>query len=251
MLPSLPAIGNLPIVDLAHPSLPWLLLLALPLIVLIPARRLAGTSRLLTGAIFGVRLLIVALLLFAVAEPSLRPAGQARAVVFALDVSDSQTPEQRLWSRAWAQRAGRTLPPGSQSQTIEFGEFARLLDADANPVPGSTTDLGAAMRLAGALLPRDSSLMPELVLIGDGWSTAATPPGDSLPQGVAVSYVVPPRQGRQAIAVVRSLQVPSMVRVGEDVEIGLEMRAAEMADAQLRVTLDRSVVADGMVHLDP
>jgi uncharacterized membrane protein/Mg-chelatase subunit ChlD len=250
-LPALPGLGNLPIVDLAHPSLPWLLLLALPLVVLLPRRRLAGTSRWLTGTIFSIRLLIVALLLFAVAEPSLRPAGQARAVVFALDVSDSQTPEQRLWARAWAQRAARTLPPGSQSQTIEFGEYARLLDADGGQVPGSTTDLGAALRLAGALLPRDSSVMPEVVLIGDGWSTAATPPGDALPQGVAVSYVVPPRQGRQAVAVIRNLQVAPMVRVGEDVEINLDMQSAEMVDADLRVTLDRTVVADGTVHLDP
>ena len=145
----------------------------------------------------------------------------------------------------------RALPPGSQSQTIEFGEYARLLDPDGPPVPGSTTDLGSALRLAGSLLPRDTSLAPEVVLLTDGWSTAAAPPSEALPSGVAVSYVVAPRQSRQPVAVVRSLQVPPMVRVGDDVDIEVGMHAAEVVDADLRVMLDRNVVADGTVHLDP
>lgn len=245
-------LSNLPIFSFEQPSLLWLVLLALPIIVLVPRHRLANTGRLLTGAVFFVRLLIVALLVLAWAEPSARPSGQARAVVFALDVSDSQTPEQRLWSRAWVQRAMRTLPPGSVTQTIEFGEYARLLGQDSTTqLPGSTTDLAAAFRMAGALLPRDTALAPEIIVLTDGWSTAATPPADALPSGVAISYVAPPRAGRQPIAVVRSLQVPSNVRVGDEIEISLEMQAAEMVDADLQVRLDRTVVASGAVHLDP
>src|SRR4051794_34879579 len=114
-MPALPSLGNLPVLDLVHPSLLWLLLLAVPVLVLVPRRRLAGTSRVLTGTVFSLRLLIVALLLLAIAEPSLRPAGQGRAIVFAIDTSDSQTPEQQLWARAWVQRAIRGLPPGSHS----------------------------------------------------------------------------------------------------------------------------------------
>jgi Ca-activated chloride channel homolog len=248
---SMPGLPTLPLVNLEHPLLLWLVLLAVPIVVLVPLRRLAGTSRVLTGVIFSVRLAVVGLLVLALAEPSLRPAGQARAVVFALDVSDSQTPEQRLWARAWMQRAARSLPPGSRWQAIEFGEYARLLDQDSRPLPGTTTDLAAALHLAGALLPRDPALAPEVIVISDGWNTAAAPPGDALPRDATVSYVVPPRIGRLPIAVVRSLDVPAMVRVGDDIEITLDMQAAEMVDADLQVWLDRAVVADGPVHLDP
>ena len=247
----MPGLPNLPIVDLQQPLLLWLIALALPLIVLIPRRRLAGTSRVLTGVIMAVRLLMVSAFVLALAEPALRPSGQARAVVFALDVSDSQTPEQRLWARAWVQRAARTLPPGSQWQTIEFGEFARLQAQDGATPSGSVTDIGAALHLAGALLPRDSALVPEIIVLTDGWHSAPNQPVDAEPQGVAVSYVVPPRLGKSPVAVVRNLDVPPVVRVGDEAEITVDMQAADMVDGDLRVTLDRTIVADGPVHLDP
>ena len=247
----MPGLANLPIVDLQQPLLLWLIVIALPIIVLVPSRRLAGTSRVLTAGIFVVRLAMVSALVLAMAEPALKPNGQARAVVFALDVSDSQTAEQRLWARAWVQRAARALPAGSQWQTIEFGEFARLQGDNGTSPSGAVTDLSAALQLAGALLPRDAPLAPEVIVLTDGWNSAPSQPIDAEPQGVAVSYVVPPRLGKSQIAVVRNLDVPSVVRVGDEAEITIDMQAAESVDADLRVTLDRAIVADGPVHLDP
>ncbi len=247
----MPGLANLPIVDLQQPLLLWLIVIALPIIVLVPSRRLAGTSRVLTAGIFVVRLAMVSALVLAMAEPALKPNGQARAVVFALDVSDSQTAEQRLWARAWVQRAARALPAGSQWQTIEFGEFARLQGDNGTSPSGAVTDLSAALQLAGALLPRDAPLAPEVIVLTDGWNSAPSQPIDAEPQGVAVSYVVPPRLGKSPIAVVRNLDVPSVVRVGDEAEITIDMQAAESVDADLRVTLDRAIVADGPVHLDP
>ena len=63
----------------ARPIAMWLFLLALPLIVLLPLVRLRGTSAVVRITIVGIRLVIAGLLVVALAEPSLRPAGHARA----------------------------------------------------------------------------------------------------------------------------------------------------------------------------
>ena len=165
---------SLPDVTLEQPMLLWLILLALPLVALVPRGRLSSTPWLLSGAILSLRLLIVGLAIVALAEPALRPPGRARSVVFALDVSDSQAPDQRLWARAWVERAARALPPGSQWRTIEFAERAQLASQPGAAMPpGTSTDVQAALRLATALVSRDSDMAPEIVLLTDGWATAA------------------------------------------------------------------------------
>src|SRR5262249_41632606 len=146
-----------------------LLLVALPLVVLLPRRRLSATSRVMRGAVLAVRLAIVGLLLLALSEPSLRPLGQARSVVFALDASDSLSPEQRQWERGWMLRAVRALPPGSLWQAIDFGDYTTLDGTGDNPPPGASTDLAAALRMAGAVAARGQGLAPEIVLFTDGW----------------------------------------------------------------------------------
>jgi uncharacterized membrane protein len=94
-------------------------------------------------------------------------------------------------------------------------------------------------------------MAPEIVLLSDGWNTAGALPSAAAPPDVAVSYVVPPRLGALPLAVVRNLSAPPMVRVGDEAEVTIDMQAAEALDAQLRVTLDRAVLVDGPVHLEP
>ena len=250
-----------------QPMVLWLLLLALPLIVLLPRRRLRSAGVGLRLGILGVRAALLGALILALAQPSLRPAGQARAVVFALDVSDSLSPEQQQWARAWIDQAARALPPGSAWQLVEFGDHAQLgatdgaaapsLGSSASPPPtpappaGSSTDLAAALRMAGALLPRDARYAPEIVLLSDGWATAGAPPADALPDGVAVSYVVPPPLGDHPLAVVHALEVPPTERAGEQFDVNLSLQAAEATDARLRLWIGSTLVADGQVHLEP
>ena len=117
------------------------------------------------------------LLVGALAEPTLRPPGTARAVVFALDVSDSVSAAQQSWARDWIARARAALPPGSQADTVVFGTRAQL-DGAGWP-PGSATDLSAALQLAGTLLPRDPVRRPTVVLFTDGWPTASGSPPHS------------------------------------------------------------------------
>jgi Ca-activated chloride channel homolog len=224
------------------------LLLALPVVVLVPRWRLHSAGGLLRVGILTTRLLVVALLVTALAGPSLRPPGHARAVVFALDTSQSMSPEQQQWARAWIDRASSALPPGSRWQTVEFGAQAQL--TGGAPPLADSTDISAALRMANALLPKDPSFSPEIVLLTDGWATAGAAPTDVLTDGVAVSYVPPPRLGQLPLAVVHQLEVPPATRAGEQFDIGVDLQATDSVDAQLRLWVGPRLVTQGPVHLD-
>jgi hypothetical protein len=236
--------------SLTEPRALWLLVVAVPLMLFAARARLGATPAALRGGVLGVRLAIVGLLVVALAGATLRPPGRGRAVVFAIDVSDSITPDQQLWARTWVDRAAHALPPGSRSATIEFGASAQL--DGSQPPPTSTTDLNAALRLAGTLVPRDPTLVPEIVLLTDGWQTAAGSPADALPSGVAVSYVAlpPPPTDQRPPAVVHALDAPSLGRTGDQIDVSIDLQAAQAVDGRLRVLLDQTVVTDGPVHLE-
>jgi Mg-chelatase subunit ChlD len=236
---------------LAQPLVLLALLAAIPIILLGARSRLRQTPLRVRGIILTTRLAIAALVVAALAQPALRPAGQGRAVVFAVDVSDSITSDQLAWARAWVDRAQTALPRGSRSSVIEFGARAQLADPGELP-PGTSTDLSAALRLAGSIVTRDASLAPEIVLLTDAWQTTSAQPIDALPGGVAVSYVpLPAPTADHPLAVIHSLHVPSVARAGERIDVQLDVQAMQPVDARLRVTLDQTLVATGSVHLDP
>lgn len=237
---------------LLQPLVLLLFVLALPLVVLGTRARLRSAAMPLRVGIPGIRLVVVALLLLALAQPTLRPTGRARAVVFAIDVSDSLADDQQRWAHAWVERAIAALPPGSQTSTIDFGARAQLSGAALLP-PSNSTDLAAALRLAGTLLPPDASVSPEIVLLTDGWQTAGLPAAEALPAGVAVSYVPIPASTSTArpVAVVHDLDAPAVARAGDRIDINLNLQTAAPVDGRLRVTVDQAAIANGPIHLDP
>jgi uncharacterized membrane protein len=235
---------------LAQPVVLLLLVVAVPVVLVAARTRLHLVSTALRTGILASRLAIVCLVVLALAQPTLRPVGHGRAVVFAVDVSDSVTPDQIGWARAWVDRAIAGLPAGSHSSVLEFGTRAQLAGAPQIPPTGSS-DLNAAIRLAGSLLAPDVEMAPEIVLLTDGWPTHGLPPIESLPPGVAVSYVpLPaPAEGQQPLAVIHSMTAPSLARAGDRIDIQLDLLAAQQVDAELRLTVDQTVVVNGPVHL--
>ena len=227
-----------------------LALVACALVLFAARQRLRMAPPRLRVAITMVRCLVMGLLVLGLAGPTLRPTGHARAVVFALDVSDSMSPEQQSWARDWIAGAVRALPPGSQAQVVEFGQRAQV-ETDASSPPGASTDILAGLRLAAALLPRDGRRAPEIVLISDGWQTTDQTLTEALPSGAAVSYVEPPHLGSAANVVIHSLEVPPLARTGDQVELGVTLQAAVPVDVQLRVSFGPTVAADGPLHLEP
>jgi Ca-activated chloride channel homolog len=243
------ALGVLQSLTFGQPLVLWLFVLAVPLVLLAPLVRLRATGSALRIGVLAMRLTVVGLLLLGLAEPRLRPAGRARAVVFAIDVSDSVSPDQQAWARDWVDRAVRALPPGSHSDTIEFADRAQLIGAN-EPPPAGSTDLSAALKLAGTLLPHDPTAAPEVVLLTDGWHTAGSAPADALPSGVAVSYVPLPATSQRPPAVVHAVAAPSAAREGDRIDVAVDLQAVEPVDARLRLWLDQTLVADGPIHLE-
>ncbi len=244
------AVSVLQSLTFGQPSLLWLLAVAVPVVLLAPWVRLRTTRGGLRVGVLATRLTIIGLLVVGLAEPRLRPAGHARAVVFAIDVSDSMGADQQAWAHAWVERAIRALPPGSHADTIEFAERAQLVGA-SEPPAGASTDLAAALKLAAALLPRgQKDTAPEIVLFTDGWQTAASIPADALPAGVAVSYVSVPASAQRPFAVVHRVDAPSVAREGDRIDVSVDLVAAAPVDARLRLWLDQIPIADGPVHLE-
>jgi Mg-chelatase subunit ChlD len=258
----------LPSLSFEQPALLLVLVAAVPFTILLARRRLRSSTGPLRAVAIGLRLALFGALALALMQPTLRLTGKARAVVFAVDVSDSMQPDQQLWARAWVQTAARTLPPGSHWHIIEFGERAQLVGADGvsiNHPPGSATDLAAALRMAGAVLAGEPGLAPEVVLLSDGWENAARPAtaaggvaqlaplgaSEALPPGIAVSYVSPPPTSGAAPAVVRGLDVPGTIRLGEPVEVSVDIQATETVAGRVRLFVDGSPVAEGSVQLQP
>jgi uncharacterized membrane protein len=237
--------------SLTQPAVLLGLIVALPPVLLAARSRLRLTSRPLRAGILVTRLTVVGLMVLALAQPTLRATGRGRAVVFAVDVSDSISSDQLAWARAWVNDAIAGLPPGSHSRVIEFGSRAQLAGA-TQPPPSSSTDLSSALELAGSIIQRDSALAPEIVLLTDGWQTTGSQPIDALPTGVAVSYVPLPAlaTGQQPPAVIHALNVASVARAGDRIEVQLDLQSSQSVDAQLRLRVDQTVVANGPVHLE-
>jgi uncharacterized membrane protein/Mg-chelatase subunit ChlD len=235
----------------AQPLVLLAFVVAIPLVVLTARARLAFTRASMRAGVIGLRLAVVGMIVIALAQPGLRPTGRGRSVVFAVDVSDSITPDQLAWARAWVDAAVTALPPGSQSSVVEFGANAQLVGATSS-LSTARTDITSALDLAGTILSRQTGSSPEIVLLTDGWQTAPSTPIDALPTGVAVSYVPlpPPAAGQRSLAVVHSLNVPSAARAGERIDIQVDLQAAQPVDAQLRVALDQMVIANGQLHLE-
>jgi Ca-activated chloride channel homolog len=263
--------------SIARPALLALLVLVLPVVFLAWRRRRGGSAAMRAVAL-GVRTVGLCAVVAALAEPRLGGLEPGRTVVFAIDTSSSMTPGQQAWARDWVARAVGTLPPGGRATLLDFAATPQLVaagapgqsgraddrpgDPPAGPAPSSdTTDIPAALRLAGTLAttlaqagaPGTLGASPPaaVVLLTDGWNTAGQGPGAPLdaPEGVPVSYVVPPVADDGPTAVLRGLDVPANVRVGESPDVAADVQAVAPATAHLRLTVDDAVVSDDDLQL--
>jgi hypothetical protein len=239
-------------VSFAQPLVLLALVIAIPLVLFTARARLRFTSRRLQVGILLTRVMVAALIVSALAQPSLRPTGHGRAVVFALDVSDSVSADQIAWARNWISQATAALPHGSESSVIEFGTRAALAGTNAS-LGTDSTDLAVALKLAGDIVSRAAGLQPEVVLLTDGWPTGGSPALDALPSGIAVSYVPLPlsTDATRPVAVLHSLNTPRVARVGDRIDVQLDLQSTESVDAQLTLRVDQALVANGPVHLEP
>jgi uncharacterized membrane protein len=176
----------------------WLILLAvIPVIVLMSFRSLAGLGPVRRWVVIGLRSLVVALLVLALAEVRWKRAGENTTVLFLIDRSlsipsdlDTSMPESeplnkrdKRWRRIkqFVNDAVALRGPGherDQAGVIVFGRRPRLILPPAEvprlnfseevlaPVDENYTDIAAALKLAIASFPEGSGR--RIVLLSDG-----------------------------------------------------------------------------------
>ena len=239
----------------------WLLLLpiALGFVVLLHAgsRRRMGTGR--RRAALAVRALLLTALVAALAGLQLVLPVDRLAVVFVMDLSDSVGEAGRAEALGFVRDALEEMPGDDVAGIVAFGRDALVehlpQDLEAVPRIASTpvrdaTDIGAALRLAAALFPDDAQ--KRIVLLTDGNDTTGAGQSEAAlaaARGIQVETRLVGLDGGDEVLVGR-LTAPSTARLGEEVELGAEIRSTVEQPATVRLFIDGTLADTQPVTLE-
>ncbi|MCC5822206.1 MAG: VWA domain-containing protein [Planctomycetes bacterium] len=175
------------------------------------------------------RVLVVALLAGALAQPQSRRVGEAVGVMAIVDVSRSIPSDMQAQIDAYIEQAQEGSRRDPDLLGVVTAAERALLQATPSRLVRSVerrfvggrdaTDLGAAVRLALAAASRDAAA--RIVLISDGNETTGSLLGaaeQARALGVPID-VLPVRYEHLREVMVEELQIPSGVRVGETVSL--------------------------------
>ena len=246
-----------------------LVLLALiPVAIYLARGSLASLSRLRGRMSIGVRVLILLAIVLSVAGLRVRTTSRDVALVFLVDVSASVAQDSRQSILDFINGEIERASPRDYVSVLAFGrepsvELAptrketladwRIKEIASNP-PREYTDVAAALRLAGALVPKDA--VGRFVLISDGnenLESATEEAAQLSASGVEVyARAIPttterdPSRGEIAV---RDLVAPSSLAEGEAFDLKVMIDSTRDADATLRVIRNGSVVSERVVQL--
>ncbi|MEO1007905.1 MAG: glutamine amidotransferase [Planctomycetota bacterium] len=258
MTPGGPVLAVLTVgpIEFAQPAWLWLLVVLVPLTLLIGRKSLSGMATASRRVALGVRIVVLAMVVAALAEPHLRDEAEDVAVTVITDRSRSVPPPAQQRARTYA----RGLLDAHKAQTDRFGSIATAREAFIGSLPktltddveqtysGRTdqTDLAEALRLGLAIRPPDAAY--RLVLMTDGNETA----GDLLAearaaraQGVPID-VLPLRYSYRNEVIVERLLAPATARRDENANLRVTLNSEGPAEGTL------SILANGRpIDLDP
>jgi Mg-chelatase subunit ChlD len=249
--------------DLAESQRSLLVWIVVPLLVVLAvewwaSRRRLGVSRRQWRLAVAARVLVAALLLTSLAGLAVDRASDRVATVFLLDASDSLGDGGRQGALAWIDEAVRAQPDGSLAGLAVFGGDAQIettmrtslsVTRPAVRIDPSRTDLAGALRLASAVLPTDARR--RVVLVSDGRPTQ----GDLLREaerlgdaGIVVEFHAVGHRGGRDVAVAE-LQLPDLVRQGEEIALVATLHATDPGPARIDVLRDGAQVDSRTVEL--
>lgn len=250
---------NLPI-GFSDPVWLWL---AVPAVAIIVVGWLAASRTLPAGrraASLVIRLTIVACLVLSLAGVRLTLAADRLSVVFLLDASASMLDATRDELVEWARDSVAEMPEGDTAGVVVFGANAlvdrlpsqldRLADPASQPVVGAT-DVAAAVRLAAAIFPAGSQ--QRIVLLSDGNDTSGEADeaiAAAAARGIRLDVVTPPEESA-AEALVDVVDAPSGARVGETIDLSVQLRSTVSTPATVRLLADGETVATQALELEP
>ena len=235
----------------------WPLLALLALEGWLAWRRLGVGRRQWRFAVIA-RVAVAALLLAALAAPTLRRGSDRVATVFVLDGSASLGPAGDAAALEWLREALARQPDDALSAVVVFGGDARLdrvleqsptFDGPAVVIDDTATDIATALRLGTAVLPSDAKR--RVVIISDGRVTS----GDAVAEAqqaagddvVVEVHTIDSSAG--ADAAVLTIDVPRLARVGEAITIDVDVEATAGGAATVVLRRDGTEVGSKDVEL--
>lgn len=209
-----------------------------------------------------LRVILLALLTGALAQPRAVRSDEGLAVLYALDVSASISNSMADAAMAYVTRTVGEKPPADEAGLVVFGgdsavelppaasfplEFEAAINARVNR---ESTDIASALRLTAAVLPQDKAA--RIVLISDGTQTQ----GDLQPvleelraRQVAVD-VLPINYDHDHEVWVERLELPRHVRVGETYEAVVLVNTLAKGSGELLLRENGQVVFRDQVQYE-
>jgi uncharacterized membrane protein len=239
-------------IEFSQPHWFWLLAILVPVAVLIGRKSLSGMATASRRAALVVRLLVLAMLVAALARPSMRDKAEDLAVTVVVDLSRSvPTTVQERARRFVRESAEQGKEPADRIGTVAVAGEAIIENLPRTMLPeadraftGRTdqTNLAEALRLALAVRPTDAAY--RIVLMSDGNETT----GDLLAearsaraQGVPID-VLPLRYSYANEVIVEQLLAPATARMGENANLRVALRSNDAARGTLTITANGSPI---------
>ena len=227
------------------------------------ARRKPGT---IDRRVIAWRALTVLLGILAAAGLAVRVGDAGATIVIALDRSASISPPQQQQALARVNALRSTMNAGDRLGLVSFAADAAVEWRPRDTVQPATfrsaisesgTDIGAALRLAGAVLPPHGAR--RILLMSDGRDNSGHAERDALraaAAGIPVDIIPPATSGRPRLRVTR-VSAPATAAVREPYLLSIEISGAPRAqgtiavhrDDQLIGTFDVTVGSDGTQSL--
>jgi len=232
-------------------SHPLILLALVPLaagVVLAGRRRLSRLPWLRALATVVLRVLLCALLLFALADPGITRAASGVHVVFVMDRSAGVDRAGQTAANAWVRASLRNKHGDDSAAVVAFGANATWAQVDGAALPtlpavdAGQDDIQSAVQLALAGLPDNQP--SRLVLLSNGRQTqgdAVLAAREAADAGVPISVVPVGRRDPNDVAVTAA-QLPAAARVGDHLTLRAAIDAGRPITAMVGLWRDGTLV---------
>jgi uncharacterized membrane protein len=208
-----------------------------------------------------LRATMLAALVFALAGLQLIAPIDRLTTVFVVDLSDSVGADGQESALAFVRDALEQRKGGDRAAVVAFGRDALVerlpaelddIDRFASVPTKTSTDVGAALRLASALFPDDTQ--KRIVLVSDGNDTTGRGQSEAslaAARGIQIeTYVV--GLGAADEVIVQGLNSPDTARVGEKINVDATISSTVAQPATVRLFGDGAQLGDAQsVNLEP
>ena len=238
------------------------------LLLLIPAiaglvysyRHVFGLAKSRKQLAFGIRALLAAIVIVALAGPESYSPNTGLCTVFILDRSDSVLDADRAKQEKFVEAALQKQTPDDSSAVVIFGRNAviesspssrKTLGKLLSKVDGSASDLAGAIRLASAVFPQGKGR--RIIVLSDGNETAGDVIGASQvaqADGIEIDTLALGSIRPKGEVVVNSLEVPQTTREGQPFEMRAIIESAGAQSGVLQVDRDGLVIKTIPVRLE-